>query len=384
MKQLFPIEIQENTIQSLYNKRNSKTKIIYLFILIILICIFTSLPFIYVDISAQSRGYIRTPNDNNPLQAAISGEIVQINVHENKKVSKGDTLVCLRMDELIERIAHNRQKLNENIEFIKDLSLLLVGREDVYTSKYKKERDQYKAKIREREIASIQAEKEYLVSKHLYNKGVESKFVFEQIESNYRSEESQMLLLQQQQWNTWQAEITRLESANIDLQSEYNQLEKQRKEYWIIAPIDGYIIQYTGLKEGNFITPSQTIASITSIDSLIVECYVTPNDIGYISKGQNVKIQVDTYNYQQWGLANGEVKDIISDVIQINNMPFFRVRCSLDRDYLELPNGYRGILKKGMTLTARFYLTKRSLSQLLFDKVDDWMNPKIKKDGNKN
>jgi len=43
-----------------------------------------------------------------------------------------------------------------------------------------------------------------------------------------------------------------------------------------------------------------------------------------------------------------------------------------------LKNGYEGKLKKGVTLQARFVVTERSLWQLLYDKVDDWVNPNIK------
>lgn len=383
MKQLFPVEIQKNTVQNLFIKRNNKTKIIYLFIIVLLVCLCASLPFIYIDISTQSRGYIRTPGENNILQSAISGDIVETNIYENKVVSKGDTLIRIRMDELIESIVRNRQKLKENTEFINDLSSLLKGNKNPYTLKYRTEIAQYEAKIQEQDILLNQLKREYIISQTLYKKDLESKFNFEQIENKYISAKSHKHLLKQQQYNTWQAEKTLLEYKNLDLKSEYNQLENRKTQYSIIAPIAGNIVQHAGFKVGNFISPSQTIALITPTDSLIVECYITPMDIGYISKGQKVKIQVDAYDYRQWGLISGEVKEIIPDVVQINNMPFFRVRCSLFKKYLTLKNGYSGNLKKGMTITARFYLTKRSLAQLLFDKIDDWMNPKIIKDGSK-
>ena len=136
-------------------------------------------------------------------------------------------------------------------------------------------------------------------------------------------------------------------------------------------------VQFTGLQEGNFLSPGQTIAQISSADSLLLECFVAPSDIGYIRMGQDVKLQADAFNYQQWGLLNGEVIEVISDIVHVENQPFFRVRCKLERDYLELDNGYKGVLKKGMSGTTRFFLTKRSLGQLVFDKINDWMNPKI-------
>ena len=382
MKQLFPVEIQHNTVQNLYVKRHSKSKVIYLVVIIMLLLVCISLPFIYVDISSQSRGTVRTPHENNTLQSAISGEITSINIYENKPVTIGDTLICLRSDELEEQIVRNNQKQTEHNEFVNDLSNLISGRNSLITPKYRSEYAQYKAKLTERTVSLNQSKKEYRVSKALFEKGVESKFDFEQVESKYQSEQSLLSSLKQQQINTWQAEKTRLEYENRNLQSEALQLEKRKTQYCITAPVSGNIVQYTGLKAGNFLSPSQTIALITTGDSLLVECYVTPNDIGYIHKGQNVKFQVDAYDYQQWGLLEGEVIDIISDVAQIENQAFFRVRCSLNKDYLELPNGYKGTLKKGMSLTGRFYLTERSLAQLLFDKIDDWMNPKIITDGN--
>jgi HlyD family secretion protein len=74
------------------------------------------------------------------------------------------------------------------------------------------------------------------------------------------------------------------------------------------------------------------------------------------------------------------VIEIPTDVVMNNNQPVFQVRCSLDTSVLTLKNGYQGTLKKGMLLTGCFYLTNRSLCQLLFDKIDDWMNPKKKWD----
>ena len=47
----------------------------------------------------------------------------------------------------------------------------------------------------------------------------------------------------------------------------------------------------------------------------------------------------------------------------------------LDSQQLHLKNGFKGNLKKGMTLQARFVVARRSLWELLFDKVDDWVNP---------
>ncbi|MDR1717353.1 MAG: HlyD family secretion protein [Prevotella sp.] len=384
MKQLFPAGIVENTVQTHWTKRHSKSKIIYLIIIIGLITTLVSLPFIYIDVSVQSKGTVRSVNENNSIQSAVYAEVAQIAIFENKRVEQGDTLIWLRTDELDEQIYRLEEKQAENGLFIQDINRLVNGSFSVTTPKYQTELAQYSAKLAEQDIALSQAQNEYAVSKELYEKGVEAKYDYQQTESRYKTAGSQKALVKQQQISNWQAEKTRLEYENKDLNSQLLQLQKRKTQYIITAPVCGNIVQYNGIQAGNFIQAGQSVAQITASDTLLIECYISPIDIGYIGKGQKVQVQADAYNYQQWGLLSGEVTEVLPDIVEMNNQPYFRVRCAMNRNYLELANGYKGYMKKGMTVTGRFYLTRRSLAQLLFDEIDNWMNPKIKSDGNKN
>jgi membrane fusion protein, peptide pheromone/bacteriocin exporter len=71
------------------------------------------------------------------------------------------------------------------------------------------------------------------------------------------------------------------------------------------------------------------------------------------------------------------VISIDNDFTLSGNTPVFKVKCSLNKTSLQLKNGVRGPLKKGMSLRARFILARRSLFQLLFDRTDDWINPEL-------
>ncbi len=61
--------------------------------------------------------------------------------------------------------------------------------------------------------------------------------------------------------------------------------------------------------------------------------------------------------------------------VLLQEKPVFMIKCSLSKDELQLKNGFKGKLKKGMTLQARFILTRRTLFQLLYDRTDSWLNP---------
>lgn len=154
-------------------------------------------------------------------------------------------------------------------------------------------------------------------------------------------------------------------------------IKVEENNYVVLSPISGTIENFTGLQVGSFVTASQPIATISPEDNLIVETTVSPDDIGLIKKNQLVKFQIDAFNYNQWGLLEGKVVDIDKNITLQENQAFFKVRCGLKTKTIQLKNGYKTKVSKGMTLTTRYIIARRSLFDLLFDKVDDWLNPKI-------
>lgn len=166
-----------------------------------------------------------------------------------------------------------------------------------------------------------------------------------------------------------------LEEQLNGLLAENKKLETDKNNCVIISPIDGTIMVSKQLSVNSFVYSGQNIAAISPDDSLIVECYVSPTDIGFIQKGQKVGLQFDAFNYNQWGLGSAEVYDIDRNLTIQDNLSYFVVRCKITKQTLSLKNGYSVDVKKGMTLTGRFFITERTLWQLLFDKIDDWFNP---------
>jgi multidrug efflux pump subunit AcrA (membrane-fusion protein) len=110
-------------------------------------------------------------------------------------------------------------------------------------------------------------------------------------------------------------------------------------------------------------------------ESIIGECYVTSKDIGLIKIDQPVKFQVDAYNYNYFGTGTGRIYFIDDDYFLSEKTPVYRVRFQMNERKLKLPNGFSGELKKGMGFQARFKVCSRTLWQLLYEKVDDWVNP---------
>ena len=354
---------------------------IYLTILLLLTAIVVALPFIKVPISVSARGVIRSNFEDTELTAPTSGRVVKCFLSQNyQNVQKGDTLLIITTELLNTQqqlVSTQQQDYNAQLQ---DLTALVSHKNTpLQTPQYAQERAAFLERIGQLQVQLSLAKKELNRANQLFSKDVIAKAEYEKI--YYRHEEllRQVQSTQQQQYAQWQAQRTEVERKLQSLQSDEKRLSQEQQNYVVIAPITGTIAQYKGIRQGNFLSQGQSIATISPEQNLIAECLVSPKDIGFIHPSQNVRFQIDTYNYNQWGLLNGSVKEIDKNLV-VNEQTgegLFKIRCRISKGYLQLKNGYRGNINKGMSFTARFYLTNRTLWQLLFDRTDDWFNPNI-------
>jgi HlyD family secretion protein len=211
----------------------------------------------------------------------------------------------------------------------------------------------------------------------LYDRGVIAKAQFENFDFDYKNSIQAEISFRKSQLSQWESQKRSIQEKIQQQTGTINQLNSEEVNYYIIAPSNGTIERFIGIQEGSFVSPQQPIAYISPNNNLIVENLVSPKDIGLIRMNQKVKFQLDAFNYNQWGLLEGKVIDIDNNLSTDNNQAYFKVRCVILKNELKLKTGYKTKASKGMTVTTRFMITRRSLYDLLFDKVDDWLNPKI-------
>ncbi|WP_144216137.1 HlyD family efflux transporter periplasmic adaptor subunit [uncultured Flavobacterium sp.] len=366
-----------NTLENLISKNKTKSFSIYLIILLVVLTFLTLLPVIKVDISSQSRGVIRSKTDNVPISAMVSGRITTIALRNNAFVIKGDTLLKIATENLeSDKMTQGKLSASTSV-LLKDISNLLlnktssllttVAREDLL--KFQSGKNELQSKISRAQI-------NFDRNKILFEKDIIAKAEFEKIEHELLAAKQALQSFVSQQRATWENQKRDLEDQLKNLNGTVLKINVESNNYVVLAPISGTIESFSGIQKGSFVNASQPIATISSSDHLIVENIVSPNDIGVIKKNQKVKFQLDAFNYNQWGLLQGKVIDIDQNITIQGEQNFFKVRCSLDSKTLKLKSGYKTDVSKGMTLTTRYIITRRSLFDLLFDKVDNWLNPK--------
>ncbi|MBV8325757.1 HlyD family efflux transporter periplasmic adaptor subunit [Chryseobacterium sp.] len=355
---------------------------IYISILFFIILALALLPIIKVPISSSSRGMIRSVQENTKISAIVSGRIIYSKLEKNnQELKQGDTLLIVTAEQLnTQKNLQNSQSSDYSAQ-LQDLNKLTKGQiSGLQTGQYQRELSAMQEKIAQVQTQLSLAQKDFDRAATLYKQGVVPKAEYEKFFYNLQGLKNQIAGIREQQIAQWQTQKREVERQIRSLGSEVHRINQEQKNYIITAPISGRLVNFSGVQKNNFLTQGQDIGEISPEVSLVAECLVSPKDIGFIHKGQNVKCQIDTYNYNQWGLLEGRVSEIDQN-IKINEQTgevFFRVLCQMNKNYLQLKNGYKGQIDKGMTFTARFHLINRTLWQLLFDRVDDWFNPKLK------
>lgn len=379
MPPLFPAEIIKSSSESYFAEQRTAGRIIYLAVMLFLATVIGLLPFVTVQVSTQSEGVVRSGDEENPVVPVVAGEVLLSRMAENQPVGRGDTLLVLASDRIDQEISLLTFRQQEENRMMSDLKKLIRGEtEGLLSAPSRQEYALYAVKLAGQQAQLQQAERDYLLAEILYRKGITPRHDFEKIAGQFRYEQACYQSVQAQQLSLWQEKLKQTTLNLADLEARVQQLKKERSLYCLTAPVAGTLTGYTGVKTGNFVAPNQPLARIAPEENLLVECYVSPADIGLIEAKMPVTFQFHAFNYHLWGMATGSVDEISNNLVSVNNRPFFRVKCRLDQHFLKLKNGCTGHLRKGMTLTGRFKVADRTLFQLLYDKADNWLNPKRK------
>lgn len=356
--------------------------IVYNSALLFCILISFSLPFVKLPISSSSRGLVTSTQENSKLSSVVSGKIIATNLEQNNQLIKqGDTLLVVTADQLNTQKNLQSSQSSDYGAQLSDLQKISHGQfSGLQTGQYQSEVSAMQQKIAEVNSQVSLAKKDLDRAKLLHAQGVIPNAEYDKVFYNYQNLLTQISSVKEQQIAQWQAQKRETERQIRSADSEMKRISQEQKNYIITAPISGRLINFSGIQKNNFLVAGQNIGDIASDENLVAECTVSPQDIGFIHNNQDVKFQIDSYNYNQWGLAEGKVTDIDQNITvnQQTGEAYFKVRCKMNKNYLQLKNGYKGQIGKGMTFTARFHLIDRTLWQLLFDRVDDWFNPKLK------
>lgn len=370
-----------------------------------------SLPLVKVDISVRAAGLVRPVTERVEVRPAVSGHIAQVLSRDNERVQLGQPLLVIRSRDLEERLARNHALQAEHADLVGDLHLLTtepvmvmgnpsgdtvkkdgiagplfassllhggsVVKPFLRTAALKQEQAQLFAQQESYRLAENKAGNELTRYTILEAKGIATRQELENASYEVQRLQAESRLLLEQTLARWQARLRDELMAQASLVSEAERLREEQTLYTIRAPADGQLVGFNGWSAGGFISAGQSLGVVSPNDALMVEVQVSSRDAGLVHVGQMARLQIDAFPYTQWGTLDGVVTAISGDLMAGGNAttPTFKVTVRPMATFVLLPNGLRGDLKKGLTLSARFFVNRRSLFQLLHDEASAWLDP---------
>jgi membrane fusion protein, peptide pheromone/bacteriocin exporter len=383
-RQLYPFEQVEDSLERHLGDASRRSQAIYLAVVAVVIVALALLPVVRVGVSVQSRGIVRPVTEKHEVKAQASGFAEALRVAEGARVEKGEELVTLRAGELGERMGLLDTQIALARRTIHDLELLSRAGEPgelapgaFQTPRYRQELAQLVDELREGSVRIEEARRDAERARALAARSLIPQAEAEDAEFRLSQLVSEQSVRRERYRSGWQSALATTRQELAQLLSDRGVMEEEKSLYRITSPVTGTVEELASISPGSFVQAGENLAVISPLSDLVAEVYVTPRDIGLLQPGNPVRILVDAFNYNDWGFITGRVSEISDDFIMMEDQPVFRVGVALDRTELQLKNGFRGKLKKGMTLQARFMVTERTLFQLLRDDINDWLNPVV-------
>ncbi len=357
-------------------RHSRKNNVIYLIVALAVFATLLSLPFLYVDIVVHGVGVVRPITEKVELKAPVAETIVRLYAREGSLLKKGDTILLLNTASVDASLSNQRSILSNLSDQISDLKALCsLSTMNFHSDKRHQEYFLFVRQKEELALSIEEADRKLKRNEPLFLTGVIPQDEFE----NYQHEKERFVrelkTLHENRLSLWKSDLNDLLRQQEESFASLHRLEQEHNQYALTAPVQGTLEQFAGLYPGGRVYSGQSIGVISPDSTLVVECFLQPKDIGFLHISMKVSVLVEAFDYNQWGKLNGRVFDISSDFVLLNETPFYKVKCRMERPFLTLRNGKCGFLKKGMTVQTRFLVNRRSLFHLIYEKMDDWANP---------
>lgn len=193
----------------------------------------------------------------------------------------------------------------------------------------------------------------------------------EQLEAGLAQKQAQEVrtkLETQGQIKQLEMEITQLKAKIAETKNLLVSARTRLEQRLLKAPVDGTILSLNLQHVGEVVQPGQTIAEIAPQGEPLILSALLPNkEAGFVKEGMAVKVKLDAYPFQDYGIISGTVTSISPDTKSDQELgAVYQVRVNLDRDYIT-EEGQKIKFKAGQTATADIVIRRRRIIDVLLD-----------------
>ena len=197
---------------------------------------------------------------------------------------------------------------------------------------------------------------------NLENQMVTAHSSFKEFEGRLQTLDAKNLDEDQQQLETNRQELLETREVVESLQDRVDRLQ-------IRAPVRGVVKGMHVNTVGAVVQPGELILEVLPMDAILVaQIKIQPDSIGYVKKGQRVKIKVSTFDFSRYGTVSGVLEHISATTFEdFDGSRFYRGRVALDKMHVG-NNPDREILP-GMVIIADIITGKKTIMQYLLKPI---------------
>ncbi|OQX73339.1 MAG: hypothetical protein B6D59_06040 [Campylobacteraceae bacterium 4484_4] len=156
--------------------------------------------------------------------------------------------------------------------------------------------------------------------------------------------------------------LSQKEKQIAGLSAEIETYEYRKQKQVLASPVDGVVGKLAVNTIGAVVTPAQALVTIVPKDVPIqLKAKVMNKDIGFVKVGMEAKIKIDAYNFQRYGLIDGNVTKIGATAIEDKNLGMiYEVFVEPKQTWLEV-EGEKRYLIPGMMATTELKVGERRI-----------------------
>lgn len=182
-----------------------------------------------------------------------------------------------------------------------------------------------------------------------------------------------------------------LQNDRIDIAAQVHRLEEELGKYEhrrealeLRAPQAGVVKDLATHTVGTVAAPGTILMTLVPLDEpLVAEVWIGNDDVGFVRKGQSVKLKLSTFQFQKYGMVEGVVHQVSADASENQNAAAASVEIGRNRSALPLTykmivqmnaqdlvaQGVRYALVPGMQVAAEIHLGTRTVLEYLLSPV---------------
>jgi len=188
--------------------------------------------------------------------------------------------------------------------------------------------------------------------------------------SDARKFGAQLAQSREQARQTALADLAKAESDAMLREEELIKAHQKSHLQRLVAPVDGTVQQLAVHTVGGVVEAVRPLMVIVPYGALIVEAQVLNKDAGFVHRGQDVAIKVESFPFTRYGTIPGLIVNVSSDAVDDKKLgQVYVARIALKRSTITR-DGSVAALAPGMSLTADIMTGRRTILSYLISPIE--------------